>query len=491
MNEEESPAPERSARMSSTSLLSRLTSLLLVASPALAQGGGFLAGDMYYYSPFLQGATIHSGGILRIDPLTGSSATHFSFDGSATVTGMLAFDPYRQRLVSASSPDGSGSGSHHAWFLDAAGAVTESGFTNVKWRSFAPVGDGRIYFHDDVTASDERWKWLDAANRVHVLLDASGTAPFELNSAAPEVDVFGMLWDAPTNSLFAATRIDCASLSLTFLVARRLTLSPDGTRVVAESCDAFDVDGSGAIPRGFSRGPAGEIFLACDTNAAGTAARMTTVDPVLSLISPWAENGSYSGAAVVTAGCWSNRVGRFLITNWQENKLRGYSFGDVGAGSYQVTVSQSLGVSTEAGTLIEIPFSDDEGGWIAYGAGLAGAGGRVPGLWGQGNPEPGQFFTLRLDEVVGGAAGTLFVGLASGATPLKGGTFHVGSVVLSAAIAVGGTPGVAGAGTLTLPAALPADPLLSGVSIYMQAGFSDAAAVKGVSLTQGLEMEIG
>jgi hypothetical protein len=34
-------------------------------------------------------------------------------------------------------------------------------------------------------------------------------------------------------------------------------------------------------------------------------------------------------------------------------------------------------------------------------------------------------------------------------------------------------------------------PGLTGASIYLQSGFGDAAAVKGVSLTQGLQMEIG
>jgi hypothetical protein len=51
--------------------------------------------------------------------------------------------------------------------------------------------------------------------------------------------------------------------------------------------------------------------------------------------------------------------------------------------------------------------------------------------------------------------------------------------------------GVAGAGAFTLPASLPSIPALSGTSLYLQAGFGDAAAAKGVSLTQGLEMAIG
>ena len=48
------------------------------------------------------------------------------------------------------------------------------------------------------------------------------------------------------------------------------------------------------------------------------------------------------------------------------------------------------------------------------------------------------------------------------------------------------------AGTeMTLPAGLPNTGALIGFNLYLQAGFSDAAAVKGVSLSKGLRMEIG
>jgi Tol biopolymer transport system component len=131
------------------------------------------------------------------------------------------------------------------------------------------------------------------------------------------------------------------------------------------------------------------------------------------------------------------------------------------------------------------------GGWTAYGAGLAGAGGFVPALLGAGCPTPGAVVTLSLEKVVGGAGGTLFVGLGPAALPFKGGSLLVAPIVLQALIGVGGTPGAAGAGALTLPALLPSDPLLSGVSLFLQAGFSDGAAVHDVSLTQGLQLSIG
>src|SRR5262245_55292990 len=111
-----------------------------ITSTAVAQGGGFTAGDMYLYSPFLQGLQIHDGGVLKIDPLTGASSTHFLFDGSTTQHGCMAFDPYRQRLLVLGSPNGSASTTERLFFVDGSGASIEPGFPNVAWRSYAPVG---------------------------------------------------------------------------------------------------------------------------------------------------------------------------------------------------------------------------------------------------------------------------------------------------------------------------------------------------------------
>jgi len=475
----------------STRLVAGLSSLALLAAaaPASAQGGGFVAGDMYIYSPFLTGTGNHDNGLLRIDPATGAASTHLLLDGQVTFTGMLAFDPYRQRLLTQAAPQGSGSSVKRLQFVDGAGAVTESGWTGGTWRSFAPVGDGRIYFHDD-TSNVQPFKWLDAANRVHVLMDATGSVPFEINGNG-SIDVNGMLYVPEQNCLLAASNFNCSNVQVLNLLVHRLQLSADGTRVIADTCDDLFVDSSAATARGFSRNAAGQVFLVADTNQSGKAPRMALVDPTGPVLSPWAQNGPYVGTNTVPAGCWSSRVGKLLITHASENKLRGYAFGEEGLGSHEVTVSLDYAQSTEGATLIDIPFSGDTGGWIAHGKGLAGAGGRVPGLWGTGNPEPGAAFTLRVDEVVGGAVGTLFVGLASAAAPFKGGTLHVGAVQLNVALAVGGASGQPGAGTLALPGALPPDAGLTGVSIFLQAGFSDAAAVKGVSLTQGLELEIG
>jgi len=115
----------------------------------------------------------------------------------------------------------------------------------------------------------------------------------------------------------------------------------------------------------------------------------------------------------------------------------------------------------------------------------------VPGLFGSTCPQPGALVTLHLDNIVGGASGALFLGLTSAAVPFKGGSFRVGSLFLTLNLAVGGVSGVPGAGALNLPAALPANPALTGLSIFMQGAFNDNAAVQKVSLTQGVQMTIG
>ncbi len=126
-----------------------------------------------------------------------------------------------------------------------------------------------------------------------------------------------------------------------------------------------------------------------------------------------------------------------------------------------------------------------------YGAGLAGAGGFTPAIGAEGCPLPGALISLRVEDVVGGAPGALFIGASSVALPFKGGTLHVGSLIPLLNIFVGGTPGTPGAGSLELGLPLPADPLLSGLTFFMQAGFADSAAPAHVSLTRGLAITVG
>jgi len=131
------------------------------------------------------------------------------------------------------------------------------------------------------------------------------------------------------------------------------------------------------------------------------------------------------------------------------------------------------------------------GAWTEAGAGLAGAGGAVPALAGTGCPEPGGSITLDVVNGLGGATCVLFAGLAPATTSFKGGTFFVGNIILNLPLPLGGTPGAAGAGALSLPALLPAQPALQGLQLHLQAALQDVAAVQGISLSNGLRMDIG
>jgi hypothetical protein len=118
-------------------------------------------------------------------------------------------------------------------------------------------------------------------------------------------------------------------------------------------------------------------------------------------------------------------------------------------------------------------------------------GGLVPVLRGCGCPSQELAPRLIFEDVVGGAVALVPVSLASASLPFYGGTLLVDpNTPLSLSLAMGGTPGVAGEGGQTLPAFLPNDPLLDGLSIHLRAVIPDAGASFGYALSAGLEMAI-
>jgi hypothetical protein len=300
-----------------------------------------------------------------------------------------------------------------------------------------------------------------------------------------------MLYHPAQNALYAVHSVGaavCPGGNATSLHVRRIPLSADGTRVSgATSCGEFDVYvGDFDVSAGLSLMPDGDLLLGAHSGVYGPPLpRLLRVDAATLAMTSFASFGDASNGG----SAWCTALGKGLAQSHFGGKLLGYFEGQVDDG-LAVGGGPPLFVDTFA-EIVEIPALGCDGGWIAYGAGLAGKGAFVPRLYGQGCPKPGAAFTLRLDQVVGGASGVLWTGLASAAVPFKGGAFHVGALLLSIPIGVGGTPGVAGAGSVNLPAGLPASAALTGLSVFLQAGFQDAAAVMGVSLTQGLEMEIG
>ena len=460
-----------------------LLALALLSAPARSQGGGFTANDLYVCGNMWTPASLN--GIARVAPVSGNTSLLTSFQNYFDHQGSMAFDPYRQRLLYISYPTPA-----DVWlvarFSDAAGNSTALPYPNAAWDGIAPVGDGRIYYHDASTSLSS-FRWLDAANQVHILYQADGVTPWDMDGAYTSIE--DMTYVPAENALFIASSIDttkCPGQSNGKIHLRKVTLSVDGTRVVGVLCNEVEVNpNDGEVSKGLALMTDGDLILGAHNGLYGTPLprliRVRSAD--LSTA-----NFALIGDAANLGTAWSTALQRAIAQSHGNQALNAYFDGQVDHG---VPVPSTFQFPGQFTVIKEIPASDCKGGWIAYGSGLPGKGGFVPRLYGGDCPQIGESFTLRIDQVVGGAGGTLFVGLAPAVVPFKGGTFHVGALVLTMPIGVSGAPGVAGAGSLTLSAALSSDPLLQGFSIYLQAGFTDSTAVKKAALTQGLEMEIG
>jgi streptogramin lyase len=131
------------------------------------------------------------------------------------------------------------------------------------------------------------------------------------------------------------------------------------------------------------------------------------------------------------------------------------------------------------------------GRFVKYGAGLAGSGGVLPELRAVFSPCPGASVALEMRNILGDAKGALAWGLSPAALPFKGGTLLVNLGPPGGLIPMV-FPGVGpGGGGLVLPYTFPDDPLLAGVSVWLQVLAKDPGAPKGVSLSNGLEERIG
>lgn len=466
--------------------------LAALAAPAPAQGGGFTAGDMYLYSASVNSPGGTTSALVHVDLSAGTADILVKTYSQGQSSGSVVFDPFRQRIIFdgtvAPNPEPT-----RLWAVDAAGQLEELSSLSLSLSGFAPTGDGRIYMH--AAGNGQPFRYLDASNAMQVLLDDTGTQPFLMDGNF-NFDVRGMIYDAGTNALVLATNGNnvCAGGVANRINLRKLPLSADGTRVVGPiTCAQYEVSTTGESAAGFSRGPAGQIVLVTDTNSNNQEPRLLLVDPVTLVISTFASNGPYGGAAATNAGTWCSALGQVVILDTLSDVLRAFGPGETGPGTVLALAGSvtSAGGSAEAVSLAEVPPSACGGAWMAYGAGLAGAGGLLPRLTGAGCPEVGGALTLGVDQAVGGANALLFVGLAPAAVPFKGGTFHVGALALVVALPLGGAPGVAGAGALSLPAALPGDPALAGLDVHLQVACEDAAAIKGAALSNGLRMEIG
>ena len=129
-------------------------------------------------------------------------------------------------------------------------------------------------------------------------------------------------------------------------------------------------------------------------------------------------------------------------------------------------------------------------GHLPYGAGLAGSGGFVPQLNGQGLAKSGETCTYPISDALGGAPAALVLGLQKANAPVLGGTLLVDPIVIDSLI-LGGASGVPGAGIQNPTIALPNSPAFIGFSIFSQLLVLDPAAPGGLSMSAGIELWIG
>lgn len=472
-------------------LLLVLTAMAL-ALPARAQLVPFPEGEL-----ILDAVDFNASRSLnRVDPLTGNGSILLAPIGGYGGSGVMAYDSYRGGLLlSAVLPPDSLAcvpNCQRLWLVDGAGNVTSLGLAGVPVRALAPAGDGRVYFQRIVAGGESAIEYLDANGAQHVLMDQSGTAPFAL----PLLD----LRYVPSQQALIATTAHgdpngCAGAS-SWVSVHRIPLSADGSKLAgAVTCAEWEAF-QGDAPRGLDDLPGGQLLLATNHGYGQDVDKiLVAVDPSGPSLSTWA-TPNYPGAGNQDGAAWSPLLGKTFVLDDANNLLRLYAAGQGGAGTVfptNVPVSPNTTGIGAGQNIIDVHKSGPgcEGYFHAYGAGLAGSGGAVPLLGADGCPDIGHGFTLHLDGIVGGAHGALFVGLSAASTPFKGGTLLVGALVLQVPLVVGGTPGQSNAGSLSLPAAMPNDPLLHGVSLYLQSAWQDGTAVKGVSQSNGLQLAIG
>ncbi len=132
-------------------------------------------------------------------------------------------------------------------------------------------------------------------------------------------------------------------------------------------------------------------------------------------------------------------------------------------------------------------------GSTVRGTGSPGSGGLVPELTNQGSMIHGQNMNWRVEDGLGGASGSLLIGLGAPtqiAVPVFGGELLVQPTV-TLPMDLGGASGGVGAGTATLPLLIPNDSGLMGLNANFQALFLDPGATGGVVFTNAVDTWIG
>lgn len=468
---------------------------LALAAGSAATAQSFQQGDLYLLSPAITGVGTGNGALVRLRPSDGSAVIVRNLAATPQFSDGLTFDTHRNAMLFVAQLVVGGP--YQLWQCDAAGNTVGLGSVGSGFAAFAPTGDGRVYLRDLQEIPAGRIHYLDAGNQMHTLLDSTGTAPFEF-FPGQATQYRCMHFHAPTNALFVAqssgsTQVCGGGAATTHLAIRRVPLSADGTRVVGPvGCAEFEVSTTGEVVVGLDQVDDGTLLAIVDTNSNAAEPRMVRIDPWTMATSTFATNGSYVGAAATNAGCYSSTLGSAVVHDTFSNGLRGFLAGQAGGGTpmtFSVPLSPG-GSSGEITTLVEVRGTPCGGTFVGYGDGLAGSGGFVPMLRATGCPVPGAPLDLHVAAALGGGTCVLALGTDPAAVPMFGGTVLLTPLVF-VTISLAGTPLTAGEGHLAVPLVLPANPSITGLSLYGQAAVLDPSAVQGIALTPGLRIVIG
>lgn len=479
----------------------RLLSLALMASISPAQSGGFAPGELIFFSGAFSAPTApYKHPLLRIDPLTGAASVLADWPTIYFVDGGVAYDPFRDRLITLGDPFNGPPTPLPLWAVDAQGGVTDMGFPSRSFHAFAPAVGGRIYLLDAaISSTGPMLRYIDALDQEHVALEASGPAhysfPFQSSTRH-------MIHDAGTNALFTAHQSSAGATcgTNTTVFVQKHPLSADGSRVVGPTtCNSFQVSIGGAVPVGLSRGPNG-LQLTIDTNSYGTQPRVLDVDPVSLGITPYASI-DYFGAPALGAGTYSTLRGEALVLDNLTDTLRAFGPG-LGTSGTILPVPLPLsptGTSGEQSLLLEIPVAACGTNNVAlYCTPKTTSGGCVPAITTQGGPSwnAGSGFLVRCNSVEPVKPGILFYGTAGGqAVPFQGGFLCVKPPLWRLpGMNSGGSAACSGSYTVDFNAWIASQvdaSLVSGTSVSAQFWFRDPTEpISGTGLSAAVSFTI-
>jgi len=465
---------------------------LLSAAPVLGQASGFHSGEIIYISQAIPGVSPTGAGIVRIDPATGATAVVMPLTGASSRRDAAAFDAYRERVLFFGQLPGPME-PERLYELDGFGNATSLGFDDEDIYAFAPASGGRFYLLNALTSQIE---YLDANNQHHVLMDIAGTQPF----LGGGVDIWSMVYDAATNSLFAGisgvSMFGCGTSGNSRVV--RIPLSNDGSKVrAALECVEIVIDPTvGSAPTMLVHGPNGNLIVGVYIQTASTLPNLVLVDPVTLALTPYAfpdiGNGSING------GIWSRTLEKAVIVDLFGNSLHSYIPGETGVGTV-ITPSMPISGSGSAEGICVVEISRGEGTVVQpYCEAKITSEGCPPFMLASGvaQASASSGFLIEADQVPAQTPGLFFYGFGGpAAIPFLGGRKCMRGAVRRTPVTMSTGSGLCG-GTLFIDfnayMATGVNPnLVPGRTVWGQFWFRDPAhPVGGIGLSNGITFTV-